>query len=321
VSDPATADPGLVGEPIYLDYNATTPVDPRVLQVALPFLSTHFGNPSSAHTYAVAPRRALDRARAQVAELLGAGPEEIVFTGGGSESDTLAIRGAALANRDRGSHIITQPTEHPAVLAACESLRADGFRLTYLPVDSAGQVDPGQLSVAITSDTVLVSIMMANAETGTLQPVTELAAIAHAHRALFHTDAAQAAGKMAFAVDELGVDLLTVVGHKLYAPKGVGALYVRAGTRLQPIIHGGGQEHGLRAGTENVALIAALGAAAQIAHAELPESAARLQALRERLHRQLDEQLVEHPQRDGPGRVPDRDTRPARDRQGACPPA
>jgi cysteine desulfurase len=292
---PLEPHPGLVDGPIYLDYNATTPLDPRVLRAAMPFLVTHFGNPSSAHAYARAPKQAVDRARDQVGQLLGARPEEIVFTGGGSESDTLAIRGAALANRDRGGHIITQPTEHPAVLAACESLRADGFRLTYLPVDGHGRVEPANLRAVISSDTALVSVMVGNAETGTLQPVAELAAIARAHAALFHTDAAQAAGKIVLDVDELGVDLLTVVGHKIYAPKGVGALYVRAGTRLQPIIHGGGQEYGLRAGTENVAFIVALGAAAQIARAELPESTTQLHAVRERLHQQLEELL--------PGRV------------------
>ncbi len=279
--------PGLDGGPIYLDYNATTPVDPRVVEAALPYLTIHFGNPSSAHRYAVAPRQAIDHARNRVAQLLGARPEQIVFTGGGSETDSLAIRGAALANGDRGYHVITQSTEHPAVIEACRSLEADGFPVTYLPVDRHGQVNPTDLRSAITDDTALVSIMLANAETGTLQPVAELAAIAGAHGALFHTDAAQAVGKIAIDVDELGVDLLTVVGHKMYAPKGVGALYARTGTRLLPAIRGGGQERGLRAGTENVTLIAALGAAAQIAGEELPGSATRLADLRDDLHRRL----------------------------------
>lgn len=284
---------GLETGPIYLDYNATTPVDPRVLEAALPYLTEHFGNPSSTHHYGRAPKRAIADARAEVARLLGANPAEIVFTAGGSDSDTLAIRGAARANRTRGDHVITQATEHPAVLEACRSLQADGFRLTILPVDHHGRVDPTDLRGAITDDTTLVSIMLANAETGTLQPIAELARIAHDHGALFHTDAAQAAGKIPLDVNGLGVDLLTVVGHKMYTPKGVGALYVRAGTRMQPTTHGGGQEHGLHAGTENVALIAALGAASRIAADSLPASAGRLADLRDRLHQRLVELLPE----------------------------
>jgi cysteine desulfurase len=287
--------PGLVGAPIYLDYNATTPVDPRVLDRALPYWTEHFGNPSSAHHYAQAPRRAIGEARAEVARLLGARPDEIIFTGGGSETDNLAIRGAVVARRDRGRRIVTQPTEHPAVLETCRALEADGFLVAYLPVDRHGRVDPADLAEALTPDTVLVSIMLANAETGTLQPIRELAALARARGVPFHTDAAQAVGKVPIDVEALGVDLLTVVGHKMYAPKGVGALYVRAGTRLAPIIPGGGQERGLRAGTENVALIAALGAAARIAAEELPGSAARLARLRDHLHDQLAGRL--------PGRV------------------
>jgi cysteine desulfurase len=283
--------PGLKNGPVYLDYNATTPVDPRVVAAALPYLTQHFGNPSSTHHYGHAPRDAIRRARGEVAHLLGAHTDEVVFTAGGSDSDTLAIRGAARANRDRGDHVITQATEHPAVLEACRSLQADGFRLTILPVDHHGQVDPADLEQAITADTTLVSVMLANAETGTLQPLTPLARIAHAHGALFHTDAAQAAGKIPIDVTELGVDLLTVVGHKMYAPKGVGALYVRDGTAMQPTTHGGGQERGLHAGTENVALIAALGAASRIAADSLPESASQLTALRDRLHRRLTELL------------------------------
>jgi cysteine desulfurase len=300
--------PGLSnGRPIYLDYNATTPIDPRVVEAALPYLTEHFGNPSSTHDYGLAPRKAMGQARGEVADLLGANPEEIVFTAGGSDSDTLAIRGAAKANRDRGDHVITQATEHPAVLEACRSLQADGFRLTILPVNHQGRVDPADLEQAVTSDTTLVSIMLANAETGTLQHLTQLARIAHAHGALFHTDAAQAAGKIPIDVTELGVDLLTVVGHKMYAPKGVGALYVRAGTTMQPTIHGGGQEHGLRAGTENVALIAALGAASRIVADSLPQSASHLMDLRDRLHQRLTQLLPDrvslngHPEHRLPG--------------------
>ncbi|MDX6237829.1 MAG: cysteine desulfurase [Kribbellaceae bacterium] len=283
--------PGLADGPIYLDYNATTPIDPRVVEAVLPYLTHHFGNPSSSHSYAARPRAAIAEARGQVADLLGASAAEITFTGGGSEADTLAIRGVALAARDRGDHVITQVTEHPAVIEACRSLRADGFTVTQLPVDGYGRVDPAALEAAITDRTVLVSVMAANSETGTLQPLTELAAIAHRHGAVMHTDAAQAAGKIPLDVTELGVDLLTVVGHKLYAPKGVGALYIRSGTPLNPIIHGGSQERGLRAGTENVTFIVALGTAAKLAAAELPGSATELAAVRDRLHHELDRLL------------------------------
>jgi cysteine desulfurase len=299
--------PGLSNGPIYLDYNATTPVDPRVVEAALPYLTEHFGNPSSTHHYGQAAREAIGRARGLVADLLGAQIDEIVFTAGGSDSDTLGIRGAARANPDRGDHVITQATEHPAVLEACRSLQADGFRLTTLPVNHHGRVDPADLKQAITGDTALVSIMLANAETGTLQPITQLARIAHVHGALFHTDAAQAAGKIPIDVTELGVDLLTVVGHKMYAPKGVGALYVRSGTRLQPTIHGGGQEHGRHAGTENVALIVALGAASRIAADSLPQSASQLTDLRDSLHQRLADLLPDrvslngHPEHRLPG--------------------
>ncbi|MGQ0842112.1 cysteine desulfurase family protein [Actinokineospora sp.] len=260
-----TIPPGLRDGPIYLDHNATTPVDPRVTEACLPYLTHHFGNPSSNHTYGRTADTAVTAARAAVADLLGCTPEEIVFTGGGSDGNTLAIRGAALAHRHRGDHIVTQTTEHPAVLAACDSLRRlHGFRITRLPVDQRGLVDPVDLRTALSADTVLVSVMHANNETGTCQPIAELAATAHAHGALFHTDAAQSVGKIAVAVADLGVDLLTLTGHKMYAPKGVGALYVRKGLSIEPTVHGGGQEHGLRGGTENVALIVALGAAARI---------------------------------------------------------
>jgi cysteine desulfurase len=268
--------PGLAGGPVYLDYNAATPVDPAALEAALPYLTVQFGNPSSGHRYAEAPRAAVERARAQVAELLGTQPGEIVFTGGGSEADTLAVRGAALAGQSHRRHVVTLPTEHPAVLQACRSLQGEGFAVTYLPVDGFGRVDPADLEDVITAETALVSIAYGNSETGTLQPIPELATIARAHGAVFHTDAAQAVGKVDLDVAELGVDLLTMVGHKMYAPKGVGALYVRAGIPMQPVIHGGGQENGLRAETENVAFIAALGQAASIARAGLPASTLRL---------------------------------------------
>jgi cysteine desulfurase len=284
----AAGHPGLAGGPIYLDYNATTPTDPRAAEAALPYLATHFGNPSSAHGYAAQPRQAVAGAREAVAALIGATPGEIVFTAGGSEADTLAIRGAPV-----GAQVITQPTEHPAVLEACAALaRLHGTEVTYLPVGGDGRVDPASLAAAITPATVLVSVMAANSETGVLQPVRELAAAAHDHGVLFHTDAAQAAGKIPIDVHELGVDLLTIAGHKLYAPKGIGALYVRAGVPLEPLVYGGGQERGLRAGTENVALTVALGEAARLAAAELASGGPqRLRELRNLLHRRLDEQL------------------------------
>jgi cysteine desulfurase len=295
---PATH-PGLTPGVVYLDYNATTPVDPRVVQAMLPYLSVHFGNPSSAHGYATEPARALGTARRQVAALIGAQPEEIVFTGSGSEADALAIRGAVLAaNRtDPPAHVITQATEHPAVLAACRALqREHGADVTVLPVDQNGLLDPARLQAALTPRTVLVSVMYANNETGTVQPIAELAALTRRHGALFHTDAAQAVGKVPVDVRALGVDLLTVVGHKMYAPKGVAALYIRPGVALSPLVDGGGQERGLRAGTESVADAVALGAAAELAGQELADGApARLQGLRDRLHHTLAQRL--------PGRV------------------
>src|SRR5215207_4996473 len=290
--------PGLADGPIYLDYNATTPVDPRVAEIAQPYLTTHFGNPSSGHAYAERPRRALAEARQRLAGLIGAEPTEMVFTASGSEANNLAIRGTVLAHDRAGpAQIITQASEHPAVLETCRALqRLHAVRVSYLPVDQDGQVDPAALADALTPDIALVSIMAANNETGVLQPITELAAIAHARGVLFHTDAAQAAGKIPIDVGAWGVDLLTIAGHKMYAPKGIGALYVRAGVRLEPLVYGGGQERGLRAGTESVALAVALGAAAQLALTELgARGADRIRILRNLLHHRLDELL--------PGRV------------------
>ena len=284
--------PALEHGPIYLDYNGTTPVDPRVVEAMLPYLTIHFGNPSSTHFYAHVPHTAIETAREQVARLLSCTPAEIIFTAGGSESDALAIRGAALARQAYGKHLITQMTEHPAVLATCRQLvRLHGFRVTSLPVDATGRVRPGDVEAAIDDQTTLVSIMHANNETGTLQPIAEIAEIAHRHGALMHTDASQSVGKMAIDVAALGVDLLTVAGHKLYAPKGVGALFVRRGVQLEPVIAGGGQERGLRAGTENIAAIVALGTACEIAGRSVPQEQKRLAALRDVLHQRLAESL------------------------------
>ena len=287
------AHPGLRDGPIYLDYNATTPVDPAVVEAMLPYLSLHFGNPSSAHYYGRAAHHAIDAAREQIARLISCLPGEIIFTGGGSESDNLAIRGAALARRGLGDHIITQVTEHPAVLNTCRALaRLHGFRVTYLPVDSSGRVSPADVEAAIENGTVLITIMHANNETGTLQPIAEIAQIARRHGVLVHTDAAQTIGKIPVHAGELGVDMLTIAGHKLYAPKGIGALYVRHGLQLEPVIYGGGQEAGLRAGTENVAYMVALGSACMLARQQLAASQPRLQQLRDSLRKQLEQYLA-----------------------------
>jgi len=288
--------PGLKGGPIYLDYNATTPVDPTVVDAMLPFISTYFGNPSSGHSYADAARTAIIAARRNVANLLHCQPNEVIFTGCGTESDALAIRGIALAQQARGKHIITQVTEHPAVLNICKALeRWHGFRVTYLPVDSTGRVDPAAVANAIDEQTTLITIMHANNETGTIQPLPEIAQIAHQHGVLFHSDAAQSVGKIPTDVQALGVDLLTVAGHKLYAPKGIGALYIRQGVTLEPWLYGGGQERGLRSGTENTAAIVALGAAAEKANNHLDSSQQRLSSLRDHLQALLKQSL--------PGRV------------------
>jgi cysteine desulfurase len=284
--------PGLQGGPIYLDYNATTPVDPLVATALSPFLSTHFGNPSSAHAYGRASREAIGIAREQVALILGCAADEIVFTGSGSESDMLAIRGSVLALQKRGNHIITQVTEHPAVLNLCQALtRIHNIQVTYLPVDGYGRVNPADVEAAIHERTVLITVMHANNETGTLQPMKELAEIAHRHGVLLHTDASQSVGKISTQVAELGVDLLTVAGHKLYAPKGIGALYVRRGLQLEPLIYGGGQEAGRRAGTENIAFMVALGAASVIAYEQLDRSRSRMRLLRDRLQQCLESEL------------------------------
>jgi cysteine desulfurase len=274
--------------PIYLDYNGTTPIDPEVAQAIVPYLTEHFGNPSSGHAYGRAAHEAMDTARRRVAALLDSSADEVVFTAGGSESDNLAIQGVAMALKDRGNHIVTQQTEHPAVLRTCRYLESQlGFQVTYLSVDGTGLVDPQALADAITSRTVLVTIMHANNETGTLQPIAELSAIAHARGLLFHTDAAQSVGKIRTNVDELGVDLLTIAAHKLYAPKGVGALYVRAGTPLNPVIHGASQESGRRAGTENVPYMVGLGVACDILGHRLESDVPRIRALRDRFENRL----------------------------------
>jgi cysteine desulfurase len=275
--------------PVYLDHNATTPIAPEVLDAMRPYLERHFGNPSSAHAYGAAAHEAVARARSQVATLLGCEPESVVFTASGSEADNLAIKGVALARRGEGDHVITSAIEHPAVLAACRYLqRRLGYRLTVVPVDGCGVVDPDHVRRAIEPGTVLVGVMHANNEVGTLQPIAEIARLARQRGIAFHTDAAQSVGKLQVDVDELGVDLLTVTGHKMYAPKGIGALYVRPGTSLDPLIHGAGHEHGVRAGTENVPYIVGLGAACVLAARRLTAGRDRdVVRLRDRLHTAL----------------------------------
>lgn len=274
-------------EPIYLDYNATTPIAPEVFDAMAPFLREHFGNPSSSHPYGRRAAEAVAQARAEVAALLGAQSAEIVFTGCATEANNLALRGVARALRHQGRHLIISAVEHPSVLAPAERLRAEGWEVTVLPVDEYGRVAPQQLAAALRADTVLVSVMHANNEVGTVQPIAELARLAHARGALFHTDAAQSIGKVAVDVHDLSVDLLTLAGHKFYAPKGVGALYVRRGTPLDPLLVGAGQEHGLRPGTENVPHLVALGAAARLAADRLPQMTEQLRRLRDALHGQL----------------------------------
>jgi len=250
---------------IYLDYNASTPIDPTVAAAMEPFLHGHFGNPSSGHWASVGAKAALEAARGQVAELLGCSQDEIVFTSGGSEANNLALKGAFLALRSKGDHIVTTRVEHPAILEPCRFLEGIGAQVTYLPVDRSGQVDPNDLRGAITPRTILVSIMHANNEVGTIQPIEECTRIAHEAGVLFHTDAAQSVGKIPTKVNVLGVDLMSIAGHKLYAPKGIGALFVRSGVSLEPLIHGAGHESGRRAGTESAMLAVALGRACQLA--------------------------------------------------------
>jgi cysteine desulfurase len=280
-----------MAQPIYLDYNGTTPHAPEVIAAMRPFLEVEFGNPSSSHWYGIKPKQAVEKARRQVAAALNCQPQEIYFTSGGTESNNHAIKGMARALREKGRHIITSCFEHPAVLEVCRYLATQGFETTYLPVDAEGMLDPGQVEQAIRPDTILITIMHANNEVGTVQPVAEIAAIARRCGISMHTDAAQSVGKIAADVQALGVDLLSVAGHKLYAPKGVGALYVRQGVRPAKFCHGAGQESGWRAGTENVLEIVGLGKACEIAARDLDRNTENMRALRDRLQLGIMEQL------------------------------
>jgi cysteine desulfurase len=274
---------------IYLDYNASTPIDPAVAAAMRPFLEDHYGNPSSGHWASVPAREALEAARGQVAALLGCQAGEIIFTSGGSEANNLALKGVYFASRDKGDHIVTTRIEHPAITEPCRFLERLGARVTYLPVDDGGRIDPDDLRKAITPRTILVSIMHANNEVGTIQPIENCARIAGEHGIPFHTDAAQSVGKVSSDASRLGVDLLSIAGHKVYAPKGIGALYVRRGLSIEPLIHGAGHERGRRAGTESALLAVGLGQACELARNLAPLEQVRV--LRDHFWQRLQKQF------------------------------
>ncbi len=285
---------------VYMDHAATTPVRPEVVEAMLPYFSERFGNPSSLYALAREAKEAVEEARGRVAAAIGGRPEEVFFTSGGTESDNWAVKGVAAALRRKGDHIITSAIEHHAVLHPCESLEKQGYRVTYLPVDEFGRVDPGEVEEAVTDRTVLVSVMAANNEIGTVQPVAEIGRIAHDHGVLFHTDAVQAIGAFPVDVDAMGADLLALSAHKFGGPKGIGALYIGRGTRIATFMDGGAQERGRRAGTENVPGIVGLGRAIELAVGEMPRSSARIAAMRDRMIRGIldaipDTRLNGHP--------------------------
>jgi cysteine desulfurase len=292
---------------IYMDHNATTPLDSEALAAMLPYLKEHFGNPSSStHEFGRIARMAVEEARAQVAQLIGAQSEEMIFTSGATEADNLAIKGISWSYKEKGNHIITCQIEHKAVLNSCKSLEQEGYKVTYLPVDKYGLVDPDDVKKAIGNKTILITIMYANSEIGTLEPIADIGKIAQEKGVIFHTDAVQAAGKIPLNVEELHVDLLSMSGHKMYGPKGIGALYLKNGTKLTPLIHGGGHERGLRSGTENVPGIVGFGKACEIAQKKLPDEMPRLRKLRERLVQGVMKnikhiQLNGHPEKRIPG--------------------
>ena len=276
-----------MNKPIYLDYNGTTPHAPEVIEAMRPYLETEFGNPSSSHGYGSRPRQAVETARTQVAGILNCRPEEVFFTSGGTESNNHAIQGVVRGFREKGNHIITSAVEHPAVLEVCRYLESEGIETTYLPVNEEGLVDPGHVTQALRPTTILITIMHANNEVGTIQPIAEISRIAAENGVVMHTDAAQSVGKISTDVQTLGVDMLSVAGHKVYAPKGIGALYVRPPLVPEKFCHGAGQEMGWRAGTENVLEIVGLGEACHIAAQSLDAHTARMKFLRDRLHQGL----------------------------------
>jgi len=293
---------------IYMDHGATTPLKEEVLQEMLPYLKEIHGNPSSLHQFGREPRNALTKARERVASSLGASPEEIYFTSGGTESNNLAIQGVARALSSRGNHIITSSIEHHAVLDTVKHLGEEGFEVTFLPVDEYGMVDPKDLEAALTDRTILASIMMANNEVGTIQPVEEMARICHEKEVYFHTDAVQAIGHLPVNLEKQPFDLLSLSAHKFYGPKGIGALYVRKGTKIKQILFGGGQERKLRPSTENIPAIVGLGRAIELAVENIPEKSAALTALRDRLFKGLQEEIEDirvngHPTQRLPGNV------------------
>ena len=276
---------------IYLDFNASTPIAPEVAEAMKPFLSQHFGNPSSQHWAGIPAKEAVEQARQQVAELLQCSPDEIVFTSGGSESNNHAIKGVFFTLREKGNHIVTTQIEHPAVINPCRFLEKLGAEVTFVPVDRHGRVDPQDIQRAITPKTILITVMHANNEVGTIQPIEEISKIARERGIVFHTDAAQSVGKIATKVDDLRVDLLSIAGHKVYAPKGIGALYIRKGTPIEPLIHGAGHESGRRAGTENVLLIVGLGKACEIAKEYVSND--RMRSMRDRFWKLLQDNFGE----------------------------
>lgn len=289
-------------KPIYLDYNATTPHDPEVIAAMRPFLEEHFGNPSSAHWYGIRTKHAIENARRQIACLLDCEPSEIVFTSGGTESNNYAIKGVAFAHQNIGNHIITTQIEHPAVTEVCKFLEEHGFEVSYLPVDEFGMVSVSDVERAITPETILITVMHANNEVGTIQPIEEISELARERGIMMHTDAAQSVGKVSTQVNYLGVDLLSMAGHKVYAPKGIGALYIRQGIELTKLIHGAGHERGKRAGTEDVLGIVGLGKACEIANRDLQKNITYMKTMRDKLHDGLREKIREvrlngHPER------------------------
>jgi len=293
---------------IYLDYAATTPTHPEVLKAMLPYFTEVFGNPSSIYSYGQEAKGAIGEAMVQVAELIGARDEEIIFTSGGTEADNFAIKGMAFANKNKRDHVITSSIEHHAVIETCKFLERKGFRVTYLPVDEYGLVDPGDVKKAITNKTILISVMHANNEVGTIEPIAKIGKIAKEAGICLHTDAVQTVGHIPVDVNELGVDLLSISAHKLYGPKGIGALYIRKGTKLVPFMHGGEQERRRRAGTENVPGIVGFGRAAELARQEMSEEAERLAYLRDKLIKGILERidhthLSGHPSRRLPNNV------------------
>ncbi len=276
---------------IYLDHNATTPLHPEVLEAMLPYYKEAFGNPSTIYSFGQETRKATDEARETVANLIGASPEEIIFTSGGTEADNLALKGVPAALEKKGKHIVASSIEHHAVLSTLKYLEKRGYQVSFLPVDEHGWLDPGEVEEAITSQTVLISVMHANNEVGTIEPISEIGEIAQKARIYLHTDAVQTIGKIKVNVDDLKVDLLSLSAHKFYGPKGVGALYVRKGTRIYPLLHGGYQERRRRAGTENVAGIVGLGKAAEIAPKEMVQQSRRESNLRDRLEKMIRENI------------------------------